>query len=583
VSADSRRRLILLGLVTAVAVYVALRIAAVYTVAFNWDELALLARIARSLDEGQLHSGGRPGLTELVLAPLVSGCQDEIATARSARLLWLPVTLLYLGGLGVLLWQLLGDRIQRLHDVLLGVALLALLPAFLEWSIQVRTDQLALAGGIWGGVALLASVRRPGLALAAGACFGVGLLASQKLVYVAALMLLLAGGSQLLSRDWRPRREVLRAGLALAGLVAVSVGFRALASAGSMPVNEPLAVRIAGAGVVQGGFDVFHFYRNTIGYSQYVALLPTLVPHVGLLALLVIASAHGVRSRDEDRRCGDDGARRNGDVLLPWAVLALGLVVAAVHAAAFAYFWMTLGLFPAVGLALALGPIRTRLPARPPALAQLAIAAIWLALALPGALQMGVLLRDTQAVQRESLAFVHRNFAGDDVGFHPEGGVFCGAPQPLGVWFSQSIYRQFEGPQRDRTLGWFLHTFREKPLHYIVQSFRLNQFPAELRRFWADNYQPYRASVFVAGRHLEGTRGESSALEIVVPGRYRWLPFEGRQAVRIDDRRLEPGALVDLDAGEHRATLVEDLPGGALVLAVNEPPGPSPLAFYKRY
>ena len=296
-SSTARRRLVVAGVTAAIVGYIALRIAAVFTVAFNWDELALLDRIARSLHEGKLLSGGRPGLAELLLAPVVAGCEDETAVARAARLVWIPVTLLYLAGVGALLCQLLRGRAHRLHDAMLGVALLALLPAFLEWSIQVRTDQLALAGGVWGGVALLASARRPWLALAAGAAFGVGLLASQKLLYVAALAGLLALGQQLAARDWGMRRELARAGLALAGLCAVSLGFRALIALGSLDVSESVAERVVGAVVVQSGFDAFAFYRNTIGYSQYVALLPTLVPHLGLLALLWAAPCGLLRRR----------------------------------------------------------------------------------------------------------------------------------------------------------------------------------------------------------------------------------------------------------------------------------------------
>ena len=79
--------------------------------------------------------------------------------------------------------------------------------------------------------------------------------------------------------------------------------------------------------------------------------------------------------------------------------------------------------------------------------------------------------------------------------------------------------------------------FREEPVHYLVNSFRLNQFPVELRRFWADNYQPYRASVFVAGRHLAGEPGEIEPFEIVVSGRYRWVPLTGPHGLRIDGQR----------------------------------------------
>jgi hypothetical protein len=117
----------------------------------------------------------------------------------------------------------------------------------------------------------------------------------------------------------------------------------------------------------------------------------------------------------------------------------------------------------------------------------------------------------------------------------------------------------------------------------LVQSFRLNQFPVELRRFWADNYQPYRASVFVAGRRLAGARGETRAFEIVVPGRYRWLPLGGPQPVQIDGQVVGAGATLALDGAEHEVSFLEDASSGLLVLALNDPPGPAPLGFYKTY
>jgi hypothetical protein len=291
-----------------------------------------------------------------------------------------------------------------------------------------------------------------------------------------------------------------------------------------------------------------------------------------LLALLAAASVTALRRRSQ-----------RGRIALAWAVLALGAAIGAFHAAAFAYFWLTLGLFPALALALALAPIRELLFARRAHWLRPASAALWLALALPAALHSLELLRDTQAVQRESLAFVRQNFAPDQAGFHPERGLFCGARQPFGSWMSFTIYEQFGGEQREANTRYLLGRFREEPLHYLVQSFRLNQFPPELRRFWIDNYQPYRASVFVAGRRLEGARGETRSFEIVVPGRYRWLPLGGPQAVQIDGERVEPGATLALGGAEHEASFLEDASRGLLVLALNEPPGPAPLAFYKFY
>ncbi|MBW2694239.1 MAG: hypothetical protein JRE57_16690, partial [Deltaproteobacteria bacterium] len=172
----------------AVAAFAALRIAAVYTVAGNWDEFGLFENASITHETGVLNGGGRPGLAQLVVLPLVADCDDEIEVLQRARLLWVFITLAYLIGVGVLVWYLKPERERRLADALLAVGLLALVPAFLEWSIQVRTDQIALAGGVWGGVALLVSTRRPILALVAGILFGIGLLSTQKLIYVAALI-----------------------------------------------------------------------------------------------------------------------------------------------------------------------------------------------------------------------------------------------------------------------------------------------------------------------------------------------------------------------------------------------------------
>jgi hypothetical protein len=129
-----------------------------------------------------LHTGARPGLAVALLLPLVRACEDEIRVIREARVLWLGITALALAGLGAWLAQLEPDPARRRRTALLGVALLALVPAFLETSLQVRTDQLALAGGAWGGACLLASRRRAALALAAGAGFGAGWFGTQKLL-----------------------------------------------------------------------------------------------------------------------------------------------------------------------------------------------------------------------------------------------------------------------------------------------------------------------------------------------------------------------------------------------------------------
>ena len=212
---------------------VAARVAAVFTVAANWDEFALLDAADRTAETGVLHAGGRPGLAVIAMLPFVADCDAEMHVIRSARLAWLVLTFIFLAGLGALLAQLQPDPDRRPGDALWGVALLACVPAFLEWSTQVRSDQIALAAGSWGGAALLASRasrRAPACALAAGCLFGLGFLASQKLVYVAALAGVLALGQLRLHREWRTRRELLRGVLCLAG-------FGLVFAAGAPPRN----------------------------------------------------------------------------------------------------------------------------------------------------------------------------------------------------------------------------------------------------------------------------------------------------------------------------------------------------------
>ncbi len=558
----------------AVLVAVVLRICAVYSVAGNWDEFGLFETASKTAETGLLRSGGRPGLAQWLVLPLVTSCTDEISVVRTARLFWVLFTLAYLAGTGVLLAQLQPDPQRRLGDALLGVGLVCFVPVFLEWSIQVRTDQIALAGGVWGGVALLASRRYPALGAAAGLLFGLGFLASQKLVYVVAAVGLLAAGQLWSARELRMRREVARAFLCGVGFVAAFYGFHAaIAHQGIDIADNAAAVSGISASVFRDGLSAFDFYRHTIGFSQYIALAPTLGPHLVLLGALIAATLAR-------------GGRRNAgrDVLpLAWALLALFLAVGLFHAAAFAYFWMTLGLFPALAFAIARGPIQDLLPDTG-SLRAGAIVAFWACLAGPGVASMTELLVDTQSVQRQSFDFVHRNFESSDAGFHPESGMFCrGEGQPLEHYFSHKIYMLYGRPEGKSDPENFIQQFRHAPIRFLVQSFRLNQFPVEVRRFWAENYQPYRDAVFVAGRRLTGRAGQNHAFEVVAAGAYQWIPDTGSQEISIDGRRLGSGEVVSLQAGDHQANFNRDASGGILVLALSDPPGPAPRMFYKSY
>jgi hypothetical protein len=194
------------------------------------------------------------------------------------------------------------------------------------------------------------------------------------------------------------------------------------------------------------------------------------------------------------------------------------------------------------------------------------------------------MLRDTQAVQRASLDFVHRNFARADAGFLPESALYCQTPpERLPAYFSQDLFRHFAGPERGANSAALMRRFRRVPVKYLVHSFRLQQFPPELRAFFAENYQPYFGSVSVAGRRFEGGRGDRADFELIVSGDYRWIPFERAAALEIDGRRIEAGDVHSLAAGAHRAEFPEDATAGVLVMSLADPPARAPLAFYKRY
>jgi hypothetical protein len=131
---------------------VGVRSASIYTESVNWDEFNLVHNAAWTLQSNELHAGGRAGLAVLTLLPFVADCENEITVVRRARVLWMLFTLAGLCGFGLLLRRLSPNSRRRNADALLGVSLLALVPDFLVWSIQIRADQFAIAATIWGAL-----------------------------------------------------------------------------------------------------------------------------------------------------------------------------------------------------------------------------------------------------------------------------------------------------------------------------------------------------------------------------------------------------------------------------------------------
>jgi hypothetical protein len=475
---------------------------AVFTENINWDEFVLLSRAADTLRTGHLRSGGRPGLGTLILIPFVDSCTNSVSAVRGARLLWVGFTVALVSGFWVLLASLWSGSRDRFDRAAVGVALFVFVPAFLRFSIQVRTDQPAIALGLWGGVALLASRRRPPWALLAGICYGIGLLFSQKLIYVAALTGIVTLGDLLLRRELRIGRELARLGLCAAGGLAVLIAYRALL---------PLFLEPTRLETFSSGLSSFAHYRADFGFGFYGLMLPTLVPHFILLALLLNATITADRSDEPRWR----------HLLFAWGIVALGTAVMFFHAAALPYFWMTLGLFPAAAIAIGLEPIRSYFPhARD---RRILVSSVFLFLVIQATLTAGALLRNTQRVQQDSLAFIDRNFNEDQEGYHPERALLCRDPEDpfatvgTGVVLKTRYWGSDRGAQSARLIG----EFRQRPVVFILDSYRLGLFPPEVTAFWQANYRRYYESVWLPALHVAGSEGARREFAVLVPGTYR--------------------------------------------------------------
>lgn len=552
--------------VAAALAWVAAQALAAFTESVNWDEFALLHRVEAFVRTGQLQGGGRPGLVELVLAPFVEGCRDAVSALRQARLLWLGITAAYLAAAFVLVRRLLRSLASPTHAAWLGVALLALVPVFQRWSLQVRTDQPAQMLALWGAVALLFSRTRLPLAFAGGLLVGLGALFSQKAVYLGALGGLLTLADLWINRPADVRGELRR----LAGRV-MAAGLGAALAWVSYRAVLPLFVELPRYQMtVGGGLDVFAHYRRMFGYRAYQAMLPTLLPHLVLGVLLVVATV---------RRAGSDTARRA--LHAAWAVLALGLAVGLFHAGAFPYFWITLGLFPALAAGLASEAIAASLPRAD--LRRAVFAGCAGLLALQASVTVVQMLGDTQAVQRASLGFIERGFSPTARGFHAEGALACRQdPQPFPIYFTENIIRAFGGENAQQNIEKLKQEFRSRPVEFLVGTHVFHQFPLELRQFWFDRYVLYEAQVYVPGRFVDVPPGGRATFDVLVPGRYRWELIDGGASTRlhVGDRTLAPGEVVELDAGEH-ALIRTGAPGaGLLVRAIDEPPQPAGEGFY---
>lgn len=549
-------RLALVGLTLA---FVVVHFIAIFRENVNWDELALLARSVESLRAGKLIGGGRPGLATLILIPFVEGCTNSITAVVNARVFWSLFTFAYLGGIYVLTSRFDGQQ-RWSRAGFLAVGLIALVPLFQRWSVQVRTDQPALAFGIWGTVALLASRHRAWFALLGGLLFTVGFLSSQKVGYLLVLCGLLAAGESWIERDFRLRRELQRAALLIAGGATVYFSYLGVTALFLEPATTNLMGTVAGMGT----------YRD-LGALVYRSFPVLLLPHAFLGLLLLIATAHSYANETDDRR----------RCVVAWAIVVIGIVVALAHGSRFAYFWMTLGLFPALALGIGVGPILRTLRPLSGTLALTFVALLLLTRAIP---QADEITNDTVSHQGRTMTFVDDNFGTEVRGFHPEKALFHRLdPSPFDVYFYPHIKRAFFGPDGPGNAERFIEEFRTRPVAFIVDSHRLRMFPDTIQQFWASHYVRYAEGVLVAGRYLQGPPGAKTSFEVIAPGEYRLnLPDDHPLArIAINGQVIAPGATAHLEPGTFELELVDPIAVALFTLKLDAPPAPASIGpFY---
>lgn len=534
--------------------WLVMHVMAVYTDSFNWDELALLNRAELTRAYGQVYGGGRPGLAVLSLLPFVSSCTETVETVTTVRLVWIAVTVVLLGGFFCFLLRALRDRPWRWHAAILGTASLALVPLFMRWSLQIRTDQPAVAAVIWSGFFALSSRERPRLAIAAGALAGVGYLFSQKAFYVAVLVSVVALGELYCDRAFDWRRELKRATFAIAGLAAVVVAYKLVL----MPFYTPPETTSLG-----DQMSTFANYRKLFGYRLYRNMLSSVAPQLVLLAGIAIACAHGYRR-------GADHGRRS---LIALAVAALGVVIGWFHGSTFPYFWITLGLFPSTAIALGWPGLAALLRrAAVPVLILLSAWLVWIAVSYR--LQ---LLRDTQDIQRRSYAFIETRLP-QFRGFNADGGLFCRHdPEPFGEYFREAAEDFGVGPDADKRQDAFIAEFRRRPVAYLLDTFLLEPFPEKIRQFWHQHYVRYAATVSVAGRELTGPAGSQGMFDVIVGGRYKW---HGTVPITVGGALVPPGGTIELAIGQVPIVLGDATAPACLCLALPGSPGDKRRAFH---
>lgn len=535
------------------------RILAVFTLYVQTDEFVLLQHAVLTERTGAVLAGGRPGLATLMLGPLAADCRNAVDTVVQARLLWTAV----FAAAGIAFWFLLRgvlpEKPERPVAVATGVGLWVLSAPVLYASTQVRTDQPAILFGLLGGVALLASRRRIWWAPVGGLLLGLGFLFSQKLLYVAGLVAVMVVGQLAIRDEWRGRRDLSRAALALVAFVVLLLGYRELMeTVATAPTLLPISA----------GLSDFDYYRRSVGWENYRRILPFLGSHGLVLSCLLALTYAWIRDR----------GRHTAEMAVAWSVVAIGLAVLLFHAGRFLYFYMVLGLFPAAVGALIMGPCLNRLSG--PRQRSAFLMLIWLPLMAYGIVTAGILIFQPkqQQQQRASLEWVDRNFPPEAVGFTNWAAFAC-RQEPWPTRFGARLAADFGGDLRDQHAQELITDFRKRPVEFMIPP--IEPHPRELEEFWDTRYIHYYGGIHVPGRKVRGGPGWTGTFDVIVPGAYRWLATpDTSRPLEVGGRSVKPGEALLLKEQRVYSLRLPDGGEGMLVFDLPDPPAPDSVSFF---
>lgn len=554
----TRDRALIACLVGGLLLVAGIRWLTVFTEAVNWDEFTLLERAERGLVFGEVMGGGRPGLAAVVVSWFMRGCIDAVSAAVNARMLWQLFNLAYVVGTWwlVVRWFRFAHRSESgLLQGATAAAFVAFLPAFVVWSVQVRTDQIALAAGVWAGCFILSERRLH--SVLAGALAGVALLATQKALYPAALSGLLwfsAVAYRLTKQPKDPIREEITARLIQAGIALATL----LAALALYALLVPKVLTLASSDSVVSAWGEMRHARARLGLRAYVAAAIESPMHVALLAGSLFASLALLRRRTPEAY----------HLAISWfAVTALGAGVVAAHGSSYPYFLMTATLFPAVAIGMVSGVMFEALGSNR---RRYAVAtAIVLAL---GTVRMSVEMLDgDQHLQHDTVRWLRQNGLSAGSGFQVDGALRCDRERVAPRSMSHKLNL---GPLSAGAAQAFIDEFRDRPVVFLIDADRLRQFPNSVRRFWAEHYQWYHGAVWIAGFSINTEPGPHR-IDVLVPGTYRWAP-KGRNdaaTLSIGDRTYPVGARISLEKGVYVAAIKPVGLGGSLVFDVPSHPG----------